>query len=398
MCDKDIQRYEELKFLFNNGKLVDEESQQEYTMLTNKYLKEKYKISYQKDGCRVRVNGKQIHKKDEETILKYLRWYEEQEAISLEQVFVEAKEHALNRLNKPIKLGTITEYNKMWDKHLINYAKKGIKSFTNKDILSIFKATKGLSKSEYNKLVDTLKLIFNYAYSIDVEYIDWDINATLRRIDRNDFVKEGTKKSSEELAFSKEETNQILEYCNENKDVKNCAIALLFGTGLRPGEVVALNKDSVNGSVLTIRRSEARYDSKDEFGKNHTIYEIQETVKTENALRNVVVFRCDWALEWLLQQGNDFICTEKGKILNTKNITDRLRLICNKLGIKHRSCNKIRKTVATELNEAGLSESDIIAQLGHGDIKVTKEHYIQDRTPANERLYRIQNLVTKSNN
>ena len=395
MVKNDLVRYEELNFLEKNGKLLDKESQQEYKMLTNKYLKEKYKISHQKDGYRVRVGKKQIHRKSEEAILEYLRKYEKEEGRTFNTVFEEAKNHVLNRRNKPAKLGTITEYNKMWDKYLVRYATKGIKSFKEKDILNIFKSTNGLSKSEFNKLVDTLKLIFNYAYSLETEYIEWDINSVLKRIDRNDYIKVSKMKSSEELAFSNDETEKIIEYCASHKDVKNCAIALLFGTGLRPGEVVALNKDSINGFILTIRRSELRYDAKDKDGKNHTIYEIQENVKTENALRNVAVFQCQWALEWLLEQGNEFICTENGKVINTKNLTDRLKLICKKLNIMPRSVNKIRKTVATYLHEIGLSDDNLTAQLGHGDIEVTKEHYIQDRTPALERLENIQDLVNK---
>lgn len=398
MTDKELIRFKELNFLGENGMLFDEESQLEFMMLSNKNLIEKYKISTSKDGCRCRVNGKQVHRKDMASMLDYLRRHETEEGVTLKQVFEEAKNHAVNRLNKPVKMGTITEYDKMYNKHMKQFSDKGIKSFKPKDVVTIFNNAKGMSKSEYNKVRDVIRLIFGFAYSLNVSYIDWDVNsAVFNRIDRNDFIKPRVRKTCEELAFSECETKAILTYCSEHIDVKNCAIALMFGTGLRPGEVVALHRDCVNGMILTIKRSELRYDSKDKNGKNHTVYEIQESVKNENALRNVAVFDCQWSLIWLLHQNNDFICSENGKIITTKNLTDRLKLICRKLNISPRSVNKIRKTVATKLNECGVSEADILKQLGHSSFQVTKDHYIQDREPVIERLCRLEAKVTKSN-
>ena len=65
--------------------------------------------------------------------------------------------------------------------------------------------------------------------------------------------------------------------------------------------------------------------------------------------------------------------------------------------IKPKSTNKIRKSVATLLSEIGLSESDIINQLGHADIKVTKKNYIKNRVPCEERLSRILKLSSGTN-
>ena len=74
----------------------------------------------------------------------------------------------------------------------------------------------------------------------------------------------------------------------------------------------------------------------------------------------------------------------KCKRMITNTVRNRLRKICKELGIKYRSPHKIRKTYATKAYDSGVAESVIIAQMGHTDIKTTKQFYIRNMTTGNE--------------
>ena len=64
----------------------------------------------------------------------------------------------------------------------------------------------------------------------------------------------------------------------------------------------------------------------------------------------------------------------------------RLYAICDKLGIERISPHKLRKTYASRLFGAGVDERIICSQMGHTDIRTTKQYYIKDTfTPEEKR-------------
>lgn len=53
--------------------------------------------------------------------------------------------------------------------------------------------------------------------------------------------------------------------------------------------------------------------------------------------------------------------------------------LCKNAGVVKKSPHKIRKTYGSILIDSGVDESLIIEQMGHTDIKTTKEHYYRNR-------------------
>ena len=369
--------------------------------ILNKHL---YKIWQGKDGkwyTHVPDNNKKekrrlikrnTREKIEEVILEL---YKNENALTVKDVFEEAKDYAVNKKNR--KKSTITVYQNTYNKYLTQFGKRKIQCLVCEDVEKLYNSVLEqygkISQSQYNKLNDLMKVIFKYAKR--KKYISWRIEDVLAELDSEIYKQRSQYKDTSELVFMETEIYMLNEFWKRNPDTKNLALAVIAGTGLRPGEVVAIRKEAVHGSVITVKKCEMKYEIN---GMTH--YEIQDTTKTPAGYRNVVCFpEYQWALDMLMEKAgvDGWLCLEKGQLLNTKNLRDRLYYICNrKLHILPRSTDKLRKTFATYLSELGAEDRDIIAQMGHTNIGVTNDHYIKNRKPAQDRLQRFIDLKNKA--
>ena len=65
-----------------------------------------------------------------------------------------------------------------------------------------------------------------------------------------------------------------------------------------------------------------------------------------------------------------------------------------KLNICKRSTHKIRKTYGTTLINSNVDEAVIINQMGHADIKTTKEYYYFSNRNKQEKVNQINNAIS----
>lgn len=88
-----------------------------------------------------------------------------------------------------------------------------------------------------------------------------------------------------EEVFSEDKLPKVLSYLTENPDLKNLGILLMFLTGIRVGELVALKHSDFDGNTFRIRRTETKY--VDENGKY--VYGIKDFPKSEAGVRTVII-------------------------------------------------------------------------------------------------------------
>lgn len=65
--------------------------------------------------------------------------------------------------------------------------------------------------------------------------------------------------------------------------------------------------------------------------------------------------------------------------IRTYVFRNRLNTVCKHANVKVKSPHKIRKTYGSMLLDDGLAESLIMSQMGHTNIRTTKEHYYRNR-------------------
>ena len=221
------------------------------------------------------------------------------------------------------------------------------------------------------------------AFNVEEIFQDLDTSETdFRKVIKEDY----------EEVFDEKEMPIMIKYLEKNLDVKNIGILLMFATGIRVGELVALKHDAFDGNTIKIRRTETRFLGKD--GKY--VYDIKEFPKSEAGVRTVVIPE-DYM--WLcskvrtLSPFGEYVFTDKnGKRMTTNCIRRRQEQNCKKLGIYRKSPHKIRKTYGSILLDYNVDNRLIMEQMGHTDISCTEIHYHRNRKDIEQKSNIISSI------
>lgn len=195
------------------------------------------------------------------------------------------------------------------------------------------------------------------------------------------------KRVNEDLeVYTEEETTAIMVKLAEEGELCDYALLLMFATGIRIGEAVALRHDAVHESSIDVRRTETAYH--DANGKNVRV--IQDFPKTKAGIRTVYV---PDVYKWILEKIKTFFpeskyifWDDKQPVMNPDRIRKRLYKICDDLGIPRKSPHKIRKTYCTILLDAGADRNFIQQQVGHAAITTTESFYHYNRKTDRKKI------------
>ena len=89
----------------------------------------------------------------------------------------------------------------------------------------------------------------------------------------------------------------------------------------------------------------------------------------------------------------EYLFEKNGKRVKTYQFSKKLSTICKRLNIPVRSLNKIRKTYASVLIDNNIEESLVISQMGHTDIKTTRQYYYKDRHDYADKAEQINKIM-----
>lgn len=325
----------------------------------------------------------------EQAIIDY--WKEKEENPTVKEVFDEWLDKRLKR--EEISKSTFDRYKQQYNQCFGKFGDRKIKGVQEHEIEDFILDTiheKELTAKGFGNLRTLIFGIFKYAKK--KKYVSFSITDVMGDIEipRKAFRK--TKKNAEELVFNENEMPRVIAYLEEDLNIVNLAILLLFKTGMRIGELVALKPEDIYGNVIHINRTEIRY--KDESGQY--VYEVRDFPKTEAGIRDIVVPESGlWILKriQMLNPFGEYVFMRGGERLRAYNIRMPLRTICKNVGIIQKSPNKIRKTYGSILIDGGVDESLVISQMGHTDIKTTKGHYYKDRKSEQHKVEIINKIA-----
>lgn len=377
-----------LQYAVDHDMLDVQYVQDQIEMLKREELLKKhpYKIWQGKDGkwrtyLPDEEKGRNMKKRNTEAEIEDLvaeYWKEKLENPTVRELYDEWITDKLKR--KEIVKETRDRYNRQFDESLQEFGKRRIKTIAEFDIEdTILNAIyeHDLTAKGYSNLRTLFYGIFKRAKK--KKMVDFSITEVIADMDISKKSFRKVIKTDEELIFSEDETDEVINYIMESDlDILNLGILLYFKSGARPGELVALKPEDVMGRVLHIRRTEIFYKGDD--GKN--VYEVRDFPKTAAGIREVILpSSSEWILKEIrkLNPFGEYLFERNGERIRTYTFTSRLKTICRKLGIVKKSLNKIRKTYGTILLDNGVEESLVIAQMGHTDIKTTKRYYYRNR-------------------
>ena len=246
-----------------------------------------------------------------------------------------------------------------------------------------------LTSKDFSNLKTLTRGIFNYAKRR--KYISWNVEAALLELKSSEFSFRQIDHEDDEEVFSTEEYEIIINMLLDDLDDTNLAILVMFITGIRVGELVALKHEDLNYDNLTIKihRTERRI----QRGDGKSDYIVIDRPKTRAGIR-IVPIPEDYA--WVMQKLKTtnpfkeyiFYGKKNGKRMIAQTVRNRMYGICDKAGIKRKSPHKARRTYATILLDHHVDHRMVEDLMGHTDIATTERYYHKTRR-SNEQKAKV---------
>lgn len=379
-----------MKYALEHDMIDMQYIQAQAEMIKRKELLEKhqYKIWQGKDGkWRTYIpddeNGRKMIKRNteesvEQAVIDY--WTEKLENPTIREVFDEWNDRRTDL--KKISPATQMRNRQVFNRHFKEFGIKRIKNITPLEMEEFLEEQIpkfDLTAKAFSNLKTIVRGFLKRAKKRNL--ITFNVEEVFQELDTSDTDFKRVIKEDYEEVFSEDEMPIIIEYLENNLDIRNLGILLMFVTGLRVGELATLrNSDFLSTGVFHVRRTETRYIDKD--GKY--VWGVKEFPKTKAGVRTVVVPKdYEWVVRKILHIRNmtddEYVFMENGRRLTTQNIRMRLKRVCKKIGIYHKSPHKIRKTYGSILLDNNIDQRFIIGQMGHTDITCTERSYHRNR-------------------
>lgn len=199
--------------------------------------------------------------------------------------------------------------------------------------------------------------------------------------------------------FTLAEQRKIEAYILSGENPKLCGIILCLYTGLRIGELLALEWGDVDFSKGTITVSKTCRDG----WRNGAYFKIVGTPKTSNSYRTIPVPKQILAmLKWCRRRRrSEYVCEGRSRYgAQVRSYQRTFETLLKKLGIPHRGFHSLRHTFATRALEVGMDVRTLSEILGHNNPAITLKRYahslMEHKVQMMNRLGRLFEDKTKN--
>jgi len=390
-----------LKYAIENGMIDAALVQEKIEMQRRKDLLEKhpYKIyegkdkkwyTYLPDDEKGRVFKKRNTKAElEDLVIDY--WEEKAFNPTINEIFKEWLSAKTER--EEITKSTRDRYIRQYEQCFEKFGKRKVREITEYDIENFILDSVHKHELTAKGFSNLRTLVFGiFKLAKKKRLISYSITETVADIDISQKAFRKKTDSNDKQVFTEDELPAVIKYLEENQDMINLGILLLFKTGLRIGELAGLKKCDICGNIIHVNRTEVCY----EGDNKERIFMVRDFPKTEAGIRDVII--PDSAL-WILRKlrnmspFGEYLFECSGERIRTYVFRNRLRTVCRATGVVEKSPHKIRKTYGSILIDSGANESLILEQMGHTDIRTTKEHYYRNRQNCMQKAEVINNIV-----
>ena len=404
MIDNRISDAELLNFALENGMLSRNTILQNYEMAKRKELLAKhpcriwqgttnglwYTYIPQENGKR-RLIKKQTREQVEDVIIEFYK--DEPSVNEIFKRWIEDKKH-YGEISPATCDRYVADFHRFFDDTGLKYKK--IKSITEDEIEEHIKEQiliHNLTSKAYGGLRTIIIGVWGYAYKH--KYTSVAIKTFFTELNLSQKIFNHKPKINENEVFSDNEVDMINNYLAEHDpNVISYGIMLAMRTGLRVGELCSLHQTDVGDHSLTITKTETRY----RVNKGEYTREVKDNAKTEAGNRVVLI---DDESMFLIEQirrlnpNGEYLFEINGRRCIGQSFTRKLERTCESLKIKPRPMHKCRKTYITTLINANVPESLIIDQVGHTDIKTSRQFYLYNNKTRADALRTLSDAICK---
>ncbi len=223
---------------------------------------------------------------------------------------------------------------------------------------------KGLSPNSVNSIITVLQGSLETAYTLGLsqEYI-------------GDKIKRPRIVEKQISCFTYAEQKKIEAAVMESKKTKYFGILLCLYTGLRIGELLALEWGDVDLVKGEISVNKSCYDGKDDSGH---LCRITDKPKTVNSSRIIPLPKQLLPIirEQKKKATNGFVVANGDKTISVRSYQKTFASLLKKMNIPHRGFHSLRHTFATRALECGMDVKTLSEILGHKSPTITLNRYV----------------------